>query len=311
MNKMFFWYFFLIFCGLFLFIVGLKLLTNVLNKISSNKIRQLIIKFSDKDYKALLLGIIVTAICQSSNAIVAITLSFVSAKYLDFRKGLIIVVGSNIGTTFSSILFSLNVQSFGFTFIIVGIILLMFLTNKNIGLLIVSLGILLFGLNNLSVYLKCLLSLNNIYPILIKVNSSNFLCFCLGTVISFVMQSSSASIGMIQQLHQDNMICLSSGIAFVLGANIGTTIIGLIVGAFGSIYARKVALFNFLFNFLGSLLFLAIIVPYTSLIKELQILLNISNSLTISISHIIYNIITVLLFIIGLFFYKVKAKKGL
>lgn len=311
MNKLFFVFVFLTFCGLFLFIVGLKLLTTVLNKISSNKIRQLIIKFSDKDFKALLLGIIVTAICQSSNAITAITLSFVSAKYLDFRKGLIIIIGSNIGTTVTSILFGLNIQNFGFVFIILGIILLKFLNNKNIGLLIVSLGILLFGLNNLSNYLECLLSLDNVSPILVKVNSSNFLCFCLGTVISFIMQSSSASIGMIQQLHQENMIGLSCGIAFVLGANIGTTITGLIAGFFGNISARKVALFNFLFNFFGSLLFLVVIIPYTTFIKNLQFYFNISNSLTISLSHILYNIITVLLFIIGLLFFTKRKEKSL
>lgn len=310
MKKMFFIFVFLIFCSLFLFIVGLKFLTTILNKLSSSKIRQLIIKFSDKDYKALLLGIIVTAVCQSSNAITAITLSFVSAKYLNFRKGLIIIIGSNIGTTITSIFLGLNIQNFGLFFIIFGIILLIHLNNKNIGFLVISLGLLLFGLNNLSNYLECILSLDNVSPVLVKVNSSNFLCFCLGTIISFIMQSSSASIGMIQQLHQENMLDLSCGIAFVLGANIGTTITGVIAGIFSNSTAKKVALFNFLFNFLGSLLFLFFLIPYTTLIKEFQAILNLSNALTISLSHILYNIITVLLFIAGLLFFNKKKRKA-
>lgn len=308
MNKMIFITVFLIFCSLFLFILGLRVLTLTLNKISSDKIKQLIIKFSNTDYKALLLGIIVTAICQSSNAITAITLSFITAKYLDFRRGLVIIIGANIGTTVTSIFFSFNIQSFGLVFLVIGIFLLIIVKNKNIGLLQVSLGLLLFGLNHLSINLECLLTLDKISPLVVKFNSSNIICFSVGTIISFIIQSSSASIGVIQDLHQVNLINLPCSICFVLGANIGTTLTGIIAGHFGSKTAKKAAYFNFAFNFFGSLIFLILIFPYTMLISFIQSTLNLSNAFTVSISHILYNIFTVFIFMFGLFVFD-KMKK--
>ncbi len=293
--------------SLFLFIIGLKLLINTLNKLSSTKIRQLILKFSKNNVQVLLLGIIITAICQSSNAVTAITLSFVSANYLSLRKGLIIIIGSNIGTTITSIFFSLNIQNYSFLFICLGIIIYILLKNKQIGLLIISLGILLFGLNHLTYYLESILSLDYIKPFLIKFNNSNIICFFVGNIISFLMQSSSGSIGLIQNLYQNNLINLSSGVSFVLGANIGTTITGMFVGLFGNKNARIIGIINFFFNFLGSIFFLLLIKEYTELLIFIKNLFNLSNSLTISISHIIYNLITVLIFFIILSLHKNKS----
>lgn len=293
--------------SLFLFIIGLKLLINTLNKLSSTKIRQLILKFSKNNVQVLLLGIIITAICQSSNAVTAITLSFVSANYLSLRKGLIIIIGSNIGTTITSIFFSLNIQNYSFLFICLGIIIYILLKNKQIGLFIISLGILLFGLNHLTYYLESILSLDYIKPFLIKFNNSNIICFFFGNIISFLMQSSSGSIGLIQNLYQNNLINLSSGVSFVLGANIGTTITGMFVGLFGNKNARIIGIINFFFNFLGSILFLLLIKEYTELLIFIKNIFNLSNSLTISISHIIYNLITVLIFFIILSLHKNKS----
>lgn len=293
--------------SLVLFIIGLKLLINTLNKLSSTKIKQLILRFSKNNTQVLLLGIIITAICQSSNAVTAITLSFVSANYLSLRKGLIIIIGSNIGTTITSIFFSLNIQNYSLIFICLGIIIYILLKNKQIGLLIISLGVLLFGLNHLTYYLESILSLDYIKPLLIKFNNSNVICFLVGNIISFLMQSSSGSIGLIQNLYQNNLINLSSGISFMLGANIGTTITGVFVGIFGNKNARIIGVINFLFNLFGSIFFLLLIKEYTKLLIFIKNLFNLSNSLTISISHITYNLITVLIFFILLSLHKNKS----
>lgn len=309
MDLQFFISLFLVCDSLFLFIVGLKLLTVSLNMVSSDKIKQLIFKFSNSDFKALVLGIVITAICQSSNAVTAITLSFIASKYISFRRGLVIIIGSNIGTTLTSVFFSLNIQNYGFLFIVVGIVVLLVIKNKWYGILTLSLGLLLFGLNHLSNNIEYLLVLDDISPILVSINSSNFLCFGLGTIISFVIQSSSASIGMVQDLHQSSLLNLSCAIAFVLGANIGTTITGIVASAFCDKYTKFVALLNFLFNFVGSVIFILFITPYTSLLLIIKDAFHLSNSLTVSFSHIIYNIITVFSFMILLEIYdKMKRK---
>lgn len=298
MKLSIFLYFVLFFCSLFLFILGLKLLTYSLNKLSSKKIKALIYKFSNKDYQAFLLGIIVTSICQSSNAICAITLSFVTASYISFRKGLIIIIGSNIGTTITSIFFSFNIQDYAFIFLIIGLAIYILIKNKLVGVLIISLGLLLFGLKHLSIYLEMILKLDSVKPLLIKFNNSNFICFIIGIILSFLIQSSSGTIGMIQTLHEDNLICLSSGVAFMLGANIGTTITGIFVGTLGSKQAKYLGIINFLFNFIGSVIFLLLINVFTYFLSNIQYIYSLSNSFTISLSHIIYNIITVFIFFI-------------
>lgn len=302
MNLYFFVLFLLFLCSLVLFIIGLKILNFALNQLSSNKIKQLLLKFTKNDIQTLLLGILVTAIFQSSNAISAITLSFVTAKYLSLHKGLIIIIGSNIGTTLTSVLFSLNVQNYYFLFIILSFFFLF--KNRQLSLLTTSIAILLLGLNKMSYYLENLLSIDSFKPILLKFNNSNFICFLVGTLFSFIIQSSSASIGMIQTLHQNKLISLSSSVSFMLGANIGTTITGIIVGFLGNHDARKIAIVNFLFNFIGSICFLFIVRWYSSCLLFLQNIYNLSNSFTISLSHIIYNIVTVLIFFIILVFSK-------
>lgn len=302
MNLYFLFLFFLFLGSLILFIIGLKLLNFTLNALSSDKIKQLLFRFTKHDIQTLLLGILVTAFFQSSNAISTITLSFVTAKYLSLHKGLIIIIASNIGTTVTSIFFSLNIQNYFFIFFIIAFICLF--RKKQISLLMLSVGILLLGLNKMSYYLENMLSINSVNLVLLKFNHSNLICFLIGIIFSFIIQSSSASIAMIQTLHQNNFICLSSGISFMLGANIGTTITSILVGFLGSKDARKIAIINFLFNFLGSVFFLIIINEYSTFLLFLQNIYNLSNSFTISLSHIIYNIVTVLVFFIILTFTK-------
>lgn len=295
--------------GLCVFLYGINLLTNSLERITEKKFEHIIYTYTNTTFKCFLIGVILTAITSSSTAVTAITLSFISSKHLTFKKGLIIVVASNIGTSFSSLLFSFDFSLFvPFLLLLATIIYMFFHSNKNkvITSIIYGFGYLFFGLNYLVKNLETLLRQESFSTLLNNLNASSFSFFIIGIIVTALIQSSSAGIGMIQKLSNLNVILLKSSIAFMLGANIGTTFTGCIASFVGTKDAKKVAFINFLFNFIGSIIFMVLISQYERCICILGKVLNLTNAAMVSLSHIIYNITTVLIF---LFFLTINKKR--
>lgn len=295
--------------GLCVFLYGINLLTNSLERITEKKFEHIIYTYTNTTFKCFLIGVILTAITSSSTAVTAITLSFISSKHLTFKKGLIIVVASNIGTSFSSLLFSFDFSLFvPFLLLLASIIYMFYHSNKNkvITSIIYGLGYLFFGLNYLVKNLEILLRQESFSTLLNNLNVSSFSFFIIGIIVTALIQSSSAGIGMIQKLSNSNVILLKSSIAFMLGANIGTTFTGCIASFVGTKDSKKVAFINFLFNFIGSIIFMVLISQYERCICILGKVLNLTNAAMVSLSHIIYNITTVLIF---LFFLTINKKR--
>lgn len=275
---------------------GIKLLSKTLTSVYSNKIKDILSKYINSDFTALLLGIILTALCQSSNAITIITLSLINANYLSFSKGLIIIIGSNIGTTITAFLISFDFDLLIPVFLFIGFILYMKESKKNVGLIFISLGITFYSLNIMSINFSKLISVEYIYTFINRLNSSSFFSFIFGVFLSSLIQSSSASIGIIQKLSNDGLILLSSSISFMLGANIGTTLTGLISSFASDTKTKKVASINVVFNLITSILFLIILPSYSSIVSFIGNKLHFNNMSKIALSHFLYNAICVLIF---------------
>ena len=275
---------------------GIKLLSKTLTSVYSNKIKDILSKYINSDFTALLLGIILTALCQSSNAITIITLSLINANYLSFSKGLIIIIGSNIGTTITAFLISFDFDLLIPIFLFIGFILYMKESKKNVGLIFISLGITFYSLNIMSINFSKLISVEYIYTFINRLNNSSFFSFIFGVFLSSLIQSSSASIGIIQKLSNDGLILLSSSISFMLGANIGTTLTGLISSFASDTKTKKVASINVVFNLITSILFLIILPSYTSIVSFIGNKLHFNNMSKIALSHFLYNAICVLIF---------------
>lgn len=275
---------------------GIKLLSKTLTSVYSNKIKDILSKYINSDFTALLLGIILTALCQSSNAITIITLSLINANYLSFSKGLIIIIGSNIGTTITAFLISFDFDLLIPVFLFIGFILYMKESKKNVGLIFISLGITFYSLNIMSINFSKLISVEYIYTFINRLNNSSFFSFIFGVFLSSLIQSSSASIGIIQKLSNDGLILLSSSISFMLGANIGTTLTGLISSFASDTKTKKVASINVVFNLITSILFLIILPSYTSIVSFIGNKLHFNNMSKIALSHFLYNAICVLIF---------------
>ena len=275
---------------------GIKLLSKTLTSVYSNKIKNILSKYINSDFTALLLGIILTALCQSSNAITIITLSLINANYLSFSKGLIIIIGSNIGTTITAFLISFDFDLLIPIFLFIGFILYMKESKKNVGLIFISLGITFYSLNIMSINFSKLISVEYIYTFINHLNNSSFFSFIFGVFLSSLIQSSSASIGIIQKLSNDGLILLSSSISFMLGANIGTTLTGLISSFASDTKTKKVASINVVFNLITSILFLIILPSYSSIVSFIGNKLHFNNMSKIALSHFLYNAICVLIF---------------
>lgn len=275
---------------------GIKLLSKTLTSVYSNKIKDILSKYINSDFTALLLGIVLTALCQSSNAITIITLSLINANYLSFSKGLIIIIGSNIGTTITAFLISFDFDLLIPIFLFIGFILYMKESKKNVGLIFISLGITFYSLNIMSINFSKLISVEYIYTFINRLNNSSFFSFIFGVFLSSLIQSSSASIGIIQKLSNDGLILLSSSISFMLGANIGTTLTGLISSFASDTKTKKVASINVVFNLITSILFLIILPSYSSIVSFIGNKLHFNNMSKIALSHFLYNAICVLIF---------------
>lgn len=305
--SLFSFYLFISLCLLITFLYSIKEFTTNLNFALNSTICNFISKSTNSTFKCFLLGIVLTAITGSSTAITVITLSFIASKQISKINGLIVVISSNIGTSFSTMFFSINSYLIILLILIVGFIIC-FSKYKNLGKIIVLLGILLFSLKHMCYNLEKLIETSNLSYLILKFNNNYIYMFFFGIVISFLIQSSNAGIGIIQQLSLSNYISIKCGIAFMLGANIGTTILGIIISCINDKNSFHVSLINFTFNFLGSIIFMLLINSFTSLLLIIQENTSANNALVISLSHIIYNTITVFLFFIIFYIYIKKRK---
>ncbi len=214
-----------------------------------------------------------------------------------------VIFGANIGTTFTSILISLDIGSYAMPIMFVGSVLIFFVNSKkvkNYGRALVGFGMLFFGLETMGDALKQLSQLPQYADMLQKVSTYPILGVLTGAVTTAVVQSSSATIGILQQLYSTGGVPLLGAIAIVLGSNIGTTVTSVMASIGGSAPAKRTALVHVMFNTFGTLLFFIFLRPYYHLISWLAELLEganyLTNKFTISLAHVGFNLITVFIF---------------
>lgn len=255
--------------ALALFLFGIKYLSEALQKLSGEKLRQVLASFTSNRFKAVLTGVVITATIQSSTAVTVMTVSFVNAGILNLTNAIGVIMGANIGTSITVwiiMLFGVKYDIGTFTIIIIGIgFILMLLKKKQvkyIGECLIGFGLLFLGL----VYLKD--SVNNLdlannkdFIHLMKslmvdgsIHYSTILfCVLIGTAITIILQSSTATMAIVMVLCYENVIPFEMAVALVLGENIGTTLTANIAAAIGNVQAKKAARSHFIFNTFGAI----------------------------------------------------------
>lgn len=286
--------------GLALFLFGINLMGDGLTNFAGSKIRDYIDKYTSNPLLAILVGIILTAIIQSSSATTVIAISLVRSGLMRLDQAIGISMGANIGTTITAVLISFEVEYFSYFILLIGVIVMMVARRKKhtyLAHILIGFALLFVGLTMMGDELKQLQYIGGFNDLILQMSKQPIIGLIGGTIISGIVQSSSAIVGIIQKLYDSNAITLIASIALVFGANIGTCVTSIIASAGGSLAAKRASLFHLMFNVIGSIIFMIFLIPYTHLISYLVDLMNLNNLMAIAIAHFLFNFVCTLLFL--------------
>ena len=290
--------------GLALFLYGMDLMGDGLEKASGGRMEKMLENLTSNTLKAVALGAIVTAVIQSSSATTVIVVGFVNSGIMKLGQAVGVIMGANIGTTMTSWLLSLTGIESGNFFInmlkpsafspilaIVGVIFLQFLKNdkkKNVGMIMVGFAILMTGMDTMSAAVKPLAEVEGFKNILLMF-SNPILGMLAGAVLTAIIQSSSASVGILQALCMTGAVSFGTALPIIMGQNIGTCVTALISGIGASKNARRTSLIHLYFNLIGTILFM--IVFYTiNVFVPFAFLDTAANAAGIAIIHTVFNV---------------------
>lgn len=255
-------------CGLALFLFGMHTMGDGLEKFSGGRLEKILEKMTSSTIKGFILGAVVTAIIQSSSATTVMVVGFVNSGVMKLKQAIGIIMGANVGTTITSWILSLSgikgdgvfiqlfrPSSFSAFFALAGILLLMFCKadiKKNIGSIFVGFAVLMVGMNSMSDAVKPLADDPTFTGILTMFNNPIFGIFA-GAVLTAIIQSSSASVGILQALSATGSITYSMAIPIVMGQNIGTCVTSLMSCIGVKKNAKRAAFIHLYFNITGTL----------------------------------------------------------
>lgn len=286
-----------IIAGLVLFLFAVNNLSETLKLTLGQKADYWIKKFTSNTLSSLLVGTIATLLLDSSSAVIIITIVLVNSKMLSFKQAMGIVLGANIGTTFSSQIIAMDIGKYSPVLLLLGFILLIVSkSNKinNVGKIILYFGVLFFGLFTMENAVEPLRD-TPFFTELMKKTENPIVGSLIGAVVTLVIQSSSATVGMAIILAKKGLLSLAGGTAIMLGAELGTCSDTLIATIKGSRAAIKTGLFHLSFNLISIVLGLALFYPFISLVKLVSGNASIETSL--ANAHMLFNILGVLIFV--------------
>ena len=240
--------------GLGMFLFGIKIMSEGLQKIAGNKMRKIIAALTDNRFIGALVGIAVTAIIQSSGATTVMVVGFVNTGLLTLVQAIGVILGANIGTTITAQLIAFNIAKFALPAIGLGAGLKLFSKNKKytyFGEITLGFGLLFLGLTTMKHAFIPLKGSADFQHLFLLVGDYQLLGVLIGALLTIIVQSSSATIGITLVLASSGLISFDVSVALILGENIGTTITANIAAIGTNLAARRTAFSHFLFNVLG------------------------------------------------------------
>ena len=262
--------------GLGLFLYGMRLMSDSLEKAAGAKMRSILEFFTKTPLRGILVGTLFTAIIQSSSAATVMVVSFVNSGLMDLYQAAGVIMGANIGTTITSQLIAFNLSELAPVIIMAGIIMLMFCKKTKVqrtGEVLLGFGILFMGLNAMSTSMAVLKESPKVVEIMGSLDS-HFLALLVGMVVTAVLQSSSATVGIILLLANQGLLDMRICFFIILGCNIGACVSALLAGLGGKRDAKRAALIHLLFNVIGTIIMYVVISvglePITGFIENIS-----------------------------------------
>ena len=302
-----------------LFLYGMTLMSEALQKVAGDKLRNILAAMTSNSVSRILTGLFVTAVIQSSSATTVMVVSFVNAGLLSLVQSIGVIMGANIGTTFTAWLISLlgfkaDIAVLAIPLIAFGFVFMMCKAKKkkSIGELIIGFSLLFLGLSFLKESVPDLRSTPEVLEFLQQWTNYGFgsvlLFVGVGTILTIVLQSSSATMALTLVMCNNGWIPFEMGAAMVLGENIGTTITANIAASVANVSARRAAMGHSVFNVFGVLWCLILFHPFLNVVSKIIMAMGLDNPLVagassnsvlyaISMVHTLFNIINTLLLV--------------
>ncbi|MCK4634254.1 MAG: Na/Pi cotransporter family protein [Candidatus Aenigmarchaeota archaeon] len=255
--------------GLALFLFGMKLLSDGLQNIAGEKLRKVLEKITNNPIKGVFVGASLTALIQSSSITTVTLVGLLNAGLITLRQAVGVILGAEIGTTITAQILAFKIGTMFFPLIALGVILQFSKKTKynDIGKVILGFGILFLGMYTMSSSMGPLKESAMVVEMLASFGKTPILGVFAGALLTGIIQSSSATTGLVIAMGIENAITLQSAIAIILGANIGTCVTVMIASIGSSLSAKRAALSHFLFNTIGVCLFFPFIVPFGNLVS--------------------------------------------
>lgn len=279
--------------GLGLFLFGMQYMSKGLSQVAGNKMKDLLERLTRNPFKGFLLGVLVTAVIQSSSATTVMLMGFLNAGIMDLAQATGVIIGANIGTTVTAILIAIDVSAIAPICIFVGTAMSMFGKKQNskyVGQIILGFGILFFGLKYMSGgEAMGVLKTSKLFQQFMASANNPVLGILIGIVICSILQSSSASIGVLQVLALNGVVPLDLAIYLIIGINIGSAT-PLFLSAIGAkTNAKRAAFVYFLFNFV--LIFLTPLGSFEPFINWIDSISK-DGSAAVAACHILFKVVT-------------------
>ncbi|EAF5666313.1 Na/Pi cotransporter family protein [Listeria innocua] len=279
--------------GLGIFLFGIKYMGDGLQMAAGDRLRDILDKYTTNPFMGVLAGILVTVLIQSSSGTTVLTVGLVSAGFMTLKQAIGVIMGANIGTTVTAFIIGIKLSEYSLPIIAVGAVLLFFFKNhkvKNIGQVFFGFGALFYGLDLMGQGMKPLASMEAFHELTAQMSTNPFLGLLIGTIFTAVVQSSSATIGILQELYGQGAIDLQAALPVLFGDNIGTTITAVLAAIGASVAAKRAAATHVIFNLLGAIIFMLILPLFTSLVAYMQGLFGLNPEMTIAVAHGTFNV---------------------
>ena len=295
--------------GLALFLFGMHVLSEGLEKVSGGKLEKILENLTSNRFKAVLLGAGVTAVIQSSSATTVMVVGFVNSGIMKLSQAIGIIMGANIGTTATSWILSLTgiegsnffikmlkPMSFSPILAMIGIVFIMFLKNekkKDLGMIFVGFAVLMYGMDAMSDAVAPLKDVPEFANLFVMFKNP-ILGMIVGALLTAIIQSSSASIGILQALCATGSISYAAALPIIMGQNIGTCITAMMSSVGTTKNARRAAVVHLLFNLLGTIIFMTGFYAIHAVVN-FAFLENAANETGIAVIHTAFNVVATLI----------------
>jgi len=262
--------------GLGLFLYGMKMMGEGLEKLAGDRLRSLLEILTNNRFLGVFVGAVVTMIIQSSSATTVMVVGFVNAGLMTLAQATGVIMGANIGTTITAQLIAFKLTAVAPLAILIGVVLILFAKKKSIqrlGEIVAGFGILFMGMELMSDAMEPLREVKAFQDFMVSFKNP-IVGVLVGLMVTAIIQSSSASVGILQALAMQNLIGLDAAVYVLFGQNIGTCVTALLASIGTSVTARRAAVIHLMFNVIGTVVFLIVLqlpfIPFIEFIKSLS-----------------------------------------